>query len=136
MKHATICLNQEVCDPDTNALVPLTEILIHNKEKRDKFMSVRIEKGYSFKYIKGFVNNKRINVGVECNETSEQFAFEWGRRVPQEERLTEIMGDDFDKPVFAGFDKASEDPDILGIGDGTESIYVDDPNSDSYDSVS
>ena len=115
VQNEPICLKQEVCDTKTGVLIPLTEILIHNVEERNKFVAERIQQGHSFKYIKGFVNNERMNVGMECNETGEQFAFEWGRRIPQEERLNEIMGD--------GFDCVADDPDIQSIGDGTEDAF-------------
>jgi len=45
---------------------------ITNEKERSKWMDERIEKGYSFCYLK---NEKRENVGVFCVETQEEFNY-------------------------------------------------------------
>ena len=36
-----------------------------------------MEKGYSFTYYKGIVKGVKMNTGVKCIETGEQFYFQW-----------------------------------------------------------
>ena len=53
------------------------KFIMKNKKEKSVWMNERMAKGYSFIYFKGIVNNEKINVGVECVETGEQFDFQW-----------------------------------------------------------
>ena len=48
-----------------------------NQKAKEKFMNERLKKGYSFTYFKGLVKGTKMNIGVKCIETGEQFYFDW-----------------------------------------------------------
>ena len=48
-----------------------------NRKAKEEWMNDRMAKGYSFTYYKGLVKGVRMNIGVKCIETGEQFYFDW-----------------------------------------------------------
>ena len=57
-----------------------------NNVEKEKWMNERIAKGYSFRYFK---NSDRLNVGVLCVETKEEFSFDWEESVLEGAKNTE-----------------------------------------------
>ena len=52
--------------------------IIRSPEKA-AFMNERMAKGYSFRYIKGKIDNcdTIVNIGIECVDTNEFFPFQY-----------------------------------------------------------
>jgi len=48
-----------------------------NEAEKIAWMNERMDKGYSFEYIKGIVFNEYMNVGVLCVDDQETFYFLW-----------------------------------------------------------
>lgn len=126
-----VSLKQEVIDKDEN-FIPLTEIMIYNIDARNEFVNRLVNDGKTIKYIKGHVNGRRMNVGMECNETGEQLAYEWARRVKEEQVITpDDIGslEDVLDPNDADVKGIAEgDPDFMeeneeGLADSEAEIY-------------
>lgn len=51
---------------------------IKNSKEVDKFVKSGIDLGYTFTFIKGYVEGEgRINIGVKCNESGETMYYEY-----------------------------------------------------------
>lgn len=74
---AVYCGAIEMSNKDFLQRLKGDKFIMKNQKEKSAWMNERMAKGYSFIYFKGIVNGEKINVGVECVETSEQFDFEW-----------------------------------------------------------